>query len=72
DLIFFFPWAADKLVVVPSPVGEEFQFTPKSFKGSWPQILHVGTRSNKNLECVIEALDGINCKLDIIGNLTEE
>lgn len=72
DLIFFFPWAADKLVVVPNPVGEEFQFTPKSSKGSCPQILHVGTRSNKNLERVIEALDGINCKLDIIGKLTEE
>lgn len=72
DLISYFPWAAEKLIVVPNPVGEEFQFTPKRFKDSCPQILHVGTRSNKNLERVIEALDGTNCRLDIIGKLSSE
>ena len=72
DIISFFPWVADKLIVIPNPVGEEFRYCPKEINKECPQILHVGTRSNKNLERVIEALDGIHCRLHIIGKLTEE
>ena len=71
DLIAFFPWIADKLIVVPNPVGEEFHYTPKILNEKCPQILHVGTRSNKNLERVIEALAGIKCQLNIIGKLSD-
>lgn len=35
-------------------------------------MLHIGTRPNKNLERVIEALEGIKCHLRIIGKLTSE
>jgi glycosyltransferase involved in cell wall biosynthesis len=35
-------------------------------------VLHIGTRPNKNLERVIEALEGIKCHLRIIGKLTSE
>lgn len=72
DLIRFFPWAEAKLTVVPNSVGSEFQHSPKDFNDGLPVILHVGTRSNKNLERVIEALDGIQCKLLVIGKLTPE
>lgn len=72
DLLSYFSCATDKLTVIPNPVGSEFQYTPKEFNRKCPRILHVGTRSNKNLERVIEALDGILCKLVIIGKLTKE
>lgn len=36
------------------------------------KILHIGTRENKNLFRVIQALHNISCELRIIGELTEE
>lgn len=72
DIISFFPWAKDKLIVIPNPISSDFKLIPKDFNKIQPQILHIGTRSNKNLERVIQALDGINCKLIIIGILSEE
>lgn len=72
DLVQFFPWVDEKLTVIDNPVGAEFVSYPKVFNADKPVILHVGTRSNKNLERVIEALDGIHCTLDVIGKLTEE
>ena len=36
-----------------------------------PVILHLGTKTNKNLERTIKGLQGITCKLIIVGNLNE-
>lgn len=35
-----------------------------------PVILHMGTKPNKNLERVLEALNKMNCLLIIVGKLT--
>jgi len=35
-------------------------------------LLQVGTRQNKNLDRLVQAIDGIPCKLDIIGELGAE
>ena len=72
DLISFFPWVEHKLTVVPSPVSDQFYYSPKECNGRCPRILHVGTRDNKNLPRVIQALAGLNCHLRIIGKLSEE
>lgn len=72
DLVRFFPWVNKKLIVIANPVGTEFVPYSKVFNADKPIILHVGTRSNKNLERVIEALDGIHCTLNVIGKLTDE
>ena len=53
-----------------NPVGPEFKFKPKKFNIGNPIILHIGTKSNKNLENTIKALAGIKCHLRIIGELT--
>lgn len=71
DLISFFPWAENKIVVIPNAEGEEFRFSQNQFNADCPRILHIGTRNNKNLERVIQALEGINCKLIIIGIMSE-
>lgn len=72
DLIEHFPFAKDKITVIPSPVSDIFGHFPKDFNAIRPRILHVGTRSNKNLERVIQALNGIPCCLSIVGVLSEK
>lgn len=60
-----------KITVIPNPVGKDFHFIKKSFDRIKPRILHIGTRENKNLERVIEAIKDIPCHLRIIGYLSE-
>ncbi|WP_152207618.1 glycosyltransferase family 4 protein [Marinobacter changyiensis] len=62
----------DKVVVIHNPVSEEFQPAAKTFNTEIPRILQVGTKFNKNVSRVAEALAGIRCKLVIIGSLNSE
>lgn len=71
------PFAKHKISVIPNP------YNPKLLEGdkqsdeehitntSKPILLHLGTKSNKNLERTIEAMAGLPYKLYIIGKLTE-
>lgn len=61
---------ADKVVVIHNPVSAEFQASPKAFNPLFPRILHIGTTPNKNLERVAQALEGIPCRLVVIGAMT--
>lgn len=61
----------DKIVVIPDCISDEFKFVPKSFNADKPVILQIGTKQNKNLTRLIEAIKEINCKLIIVGKLTE-
>lgn len=63
---------ADKVVVVPDCVFEEFTYDPKPFNEECPVVLQVGTKWNKNLERVMEALRGTGCRLEIVGKMSEE
>lgn len=58
--------------VIYNPIGSEFQPTTKKFNFQCPNILHIGTKPNKNLFNTIEALKDFPCKLRIIGKLSEE
>lgn len=70
DLLAFFPWAADKVTVICDPVDDAFEYSRKDFDSACPRILHIGTKSNKNLERVAEALKGLKCHLRVVGNLS--
>jgi glycosyltransferase involved in cell wall biosynthesis len=59
-----------KLRVVPDPVAPVFSPSPRPFHKDEPVILQVGTRRNKNLERVALALEGVPCRLVIIGPLS--
>lgn len=72
ELLSFFPWAENRISVIPNPVNERFKFLPKSFNDQKPVILHVGVNENKNLYRVIQALQGVYCELHIIGKLDKE
>ena len=56
-----------KIHVIPDPVSNTFQPVAKLFDAYKPTILQVGTKENKNLERVAQALSGIRCKLEIVG-----
>jgi len=60
---------ADKVVVVPDCVFEEFAYDPKPFNEECPVVLQVGTKWNKNVERVMEAMRGTGCRLEIVGEL---
>jgi glycosyltransferase involved in cell wall biosynthesis len=59
----------DAVRVVPDPVDPAFVHVARTF-GDPPVVLQVGTRSNKNLERVARALEGITCRLVVVGRLS--
>lgn len=61
----------EKRQTIHNAVGREFIQSQKTFNSDKPIILHVGTKTNKNLDRSIEALKNITCLLRIIGNVTE-
>lgn len=72
DVIKTFPWAEKKLIVIGNPVSDEYKYYPKGLNLAKPRILHIGTKTNKNLNRVIQALNGIQCHLRIIGIMTDD
>jgi glycosyltransferase involved in cell wall biosynthesis len=62
----------DKIYIIYNPVSPAFTFTPKNFEPENHTILHLGTKENKNLERLITAIEGLTCRLRIIGKLTSE
>ncbi|WP_299778188.1 glycosyltransferase family 1 protein [uncultured Formosa sp.] len=72
ELCKVIPFAKDKIKVVYNPVNTELSYSPKAKNTICPNILLIGTKPNKNLERTFEALNGITCKLTIIGKLTED
>ena len=71
DIVKIFPKFKNVLKVVPDPYGDYLSKSPKIFNNEKPIILVVGTRSNKNLDRIIEAVADIKCELCIIGKLTD-
>lgn len=58
--------------VIYNPLTLPLTYTPKKFNTTKPRILHIGTKANKNLRRLIQALKGIECKLIIIGLESQE
>jgi len=71
DILEYVKVPEDKIRVIPVAVSPDFEWSPKEFNASCPRILQVGTKVNKNMERLIQALSGIPCKLQIIGPLTD-
>jgi glycosyltransferase involved in cell wall biosynthesis len=61
---------AAKIRVVMNCVADEFLPVPKRFNDAQPEILHLGTATNKNLERLVAALTGLPCRLHILGKLS--
>lgn len=63
---------AIKTYFIPNTAPEEYCYSPKAINTQCPTLLHIGTKKNKNLHTTIKALEGLNCKLRIIGSLDND
>jgi glycosyltransferase involved in cell wall biosynthesis len=61
----------EKLRIIPNPVDLRFQYAPKEFNSEYPTLLQIGTKENKNIPRLVQALEGIPCRLEIVGPLDE-
>ncbi|MDB4987521.1 MAG: hypothetical protein JWN04_2699 [Myxococcaceae bacterium] len=61
-----------KIRVVPVAVPTLYRASPKPFDSVRPKILQIGTAPNKNLPRLFEALEGISCRLTIVGKLNDD
>lgn len=71
DIIRFTGCRPEKIVVIPNPVDDQIRYKPKPFSEAEPVLLFIGSTPNKNLERVISALEGVPCRLEIVGRLTD-
>lgn len=62
----------DKVTVIPVSVASTATASNKPFNITKPIILQIGTKANKNLPRLAEALHGVSCHLEIIGKLSPE
>lgn len=59
----------DKIRVIYNCLPGKMMFQPKPFSSEKPMILQVGTKQNKNIPRLLEAIKGIPCKLVILGKV---
>lgn len=59
-----------KIDVIYNFLSERYKASSKIFDSTCPRILQIGTKDNKNLQRLIEAISPLQCKLQIIGELT--
>ncbi|MFN5334602.1 MAG: glycosyltransferase family 4 protein [Bacteroidota bacterium] len=62
----------DKVKVIPNFYDPRFGFVPGNFNKHCPRILQLGTKSNKNINRLIEAIKFIPCELWAVGELEKD
>jgi glycosyltransferase involved in cell wall biosynthesis len=72
ELAGFCPQQKKKIIVIHNPYNEKLVYAQKDFNEIYPVILHIGTVRRKNILRVITALQNIECKLIIVGSMSEE
>lgn len=72
ELLKYLRCDPDKIQVVHCHVSDEFVRRDQAFNAICPRILQIGTTPNKNIPRVAEALQGISCKLAIVGPLAAD
>ncbi len=70
DIIKYTGCDPSRIVVIPNPVSEHIFYRPAPSGNEVPVLLFIGITPNKNLERTIQALEGVSCTLNIIGQLT--
>ena len=72
ELVRYGGVAPDRIRVIENPLRSEFVFRhSKAFDKAHPTILQVGTLVNKNIPNLVRALQGISCRLVIVGKIDE-
>ena len=60
-----------KIHIIYVPISPLFKACKKQFNKQEPVILQVGTKLNKNVVRLVQALRGIKCKLEIVGKVDD-
>ncbi len=60
-----------KITVIPNTVSPIYRPCLRAFNSEYPRILQIGTKHNKNLARLVEALRGLRCHLHIVGRLDD-
>jgi glycosyltransferase involved in cell wall biosynthesis len=71
ELLKNFKIKQNKVFVINNCISDDYKYFPKDSLSLKPVILQIGTKANKNLGRVINALEGVDCKLLIIGKLSD-
>lgn len=61
----------EKVIVIHNCISPAIKPSPKEFNNEKPNILHIGTAHNKNLERLIAAIDKLPVQLTILGHLRD-
>ncbi len=72
ELLHFTNCDPGKIRVIPNFVDAGFRSVAFGFNKECPCILFVGSTPNKNLERLIQAIEGIKLRLEIIGQLSDD
>lgn len=64
--------SGSRVQVIPDFVSDSFEFVPKPAFPEEPRVLVLGTKLNKNISRIVEALSGLSVELRIIGKLSTE
>lgn len=70
NLIRFFGIDKKKIKVIPNCYPQEFKSNPKNILSNPVKILQIGTKPNKNILRLVEAIKELNIELTIIGKLS--
>ena len=62
----------DKIEVIYPCISDRFVPSLRPFNRECPQILQLGTAPNKNVNRVVAALDGLSCRLVLVGRMRPE
>ena len=68
----FIHFRTNQVCIIYNPVGKEYIYYNHNFNMEKPCILHIGTKSNKNLVNSILALKNLPCHFRIVGKLSQE
>lgn len=71
DLRRYVGTSADKILVIPNCYDPAFVHNPQPFDTETPTLLHIGTALHKNLTRLIDAIEGLSCRLLIVGELSK-
>ena len=73
DLVKYIHPKLEKVSIIPNFVHPDYKTIHKERKSNaTPVILHIGTAPHKNLVRLIDAVNGLNVKLHIVGVLSDE
>lgn len=69
QLLSMVSYDPDRIHVIPNPIAPQFVAAPIRPREGTFRLLHIGTKANKNLERLIEAISGMDIELTVIGHM---